>query len=408
MTKRRTSARSKIAILVPGQLRCLEFSYPHFKSWSKGADLFVLTNRTYTEQARAVAELGASCRFVEDRPQLAEQEASISTAQLTQWLKLRACIDMLWEVERERNHRYDYIIKMRTDYVLAAPDALLDMDMEATNNCIYANTDVCFSGRREFVLPLHGLYMAGLTTFYKRSDQYFAINPDHILECDATSCKWFLARFPRDLVDLSPFNRGTPSAELLQSIKNNRDKIVNYVHGSGNELVPDTTGCRDFASELVFFYYMNFLGIPIKSHRKLTGHVVRTRYWPTQPRNARHLFEEVLPELLDTRRDSCEENGAIAFHITGEFGGEWRVNFHDGRATVAAGGGEAACSVWVRDSDFMDLVLGARPMRGFAEWLKATGDVRYLERLRASLGHAQPLPPRSSSSTADEEIASGQ
>jgi hypothetical protein len=175
-----------------------------------------------------------------------------------------------------------------------------------------------------------------------------------------------------------------PSTELLRSIKENRDKILNYVHDSNGELTPYIRS-PEFSSDLVFFYYVNFLGIPIKSHRKLSGYVLRTRYWPTQPRNARHLFEEIVPELLETRRDSCTENGAIHFHIAGEFGGQWRVKFHDGRASVAAGGGEAACSVWVRDSDLMEFVLGARPMRWLAERLKATGDLSYLERLRASL-----------------------
>jgi SCP-2 sterol transfer family len=111
------------------------------------------------------------------------------------------------------------------------------------------------------------------------------------------------------------------------------------------------------------------------------------------PRDARHLFDELVPNALKAHPDKAREVGAIyCFKISGEGGGEWTVDLASDPPTVQKGdSGKAQCTIEIAHDDFKQML--GNPQLGmqlyFQGKLRVTGDPMLATKLQKFFALAQ-------------------
>jgi putative sterol carrier protein len=96
------------------------------------------------------------------------------------------------------------------------------------------------------------------------------------------------------------------------------------------------------------------------------------------PKDAKHLFDELVPAALKQFPERAKEVNAIyGFNITGDGGGQWTVDLMSDPPTVAKGDtGKAQCTIEVAHDDFKQML--GNPQVGmqlyFQGKLRVTGD----------------------------------
>ena len=256
---------SRIAILLPGELRCLRATLPLFQELARHANLFVCTSKAY---AGAAQELPAACTLVDPEPEL-------PMGAMQQWHKLALCLGMVRELERQEGRRYTHILKLRTDFQHVQPRHLL-AELVAADGLICAS-DKVFGGRRELMLLFEGFYAAIPGWFDNQEQRYWPINMAPILKSD-DSCKWYGMAFPQALVG-QPSSvdelravlaaGGEDLAEALQRWRppEGADLGQLYMH----QLHRLFQGHPRFASEVCFARFLNFNGVTTHCSPGLLG-----------------------------------------------------------------------------------------------------------------------------------------
>jgi hypothetical protein len=114
---------------------------------------------------------------------------------------------------------------------------------------------------------------------------------------------------------------------------------------------------------------------------------------PQQPKDAKELFDVMVPDALAKWPDKAKEVNAIYFFkITGDGGGEWTANLTEDTPTCVAGDtGNAQCSIEVSSEDFNTMLTN--PQIGmqlyFQGKLKVTGDPMLATKLQQFFSLAQ-------------------
>lgn len=99
---------------------------------------------------------------------------------------------------------------------------------------------------------------------------------------------------------------------------------------------------------------------------------------PTTPKDAKELFDNLVPEALSKHPDKAKEvNAVYFFNITDEGGGQWTVDLASDPPTCTQGdAGTAQCSVEIAHEDFQSML--SDPQAGmqlyFQGKLKVSGD----------------------------------
>lgn len=94
--------------------------------------------------------------------------------------------------------------------------------------------------------------------------------------------------------------------------------------------------------------------------------------------SSREFFESYLPKRFESNPDMAEKvNATYKFILTGDTGGTWIVNLTSPPGTITEGEGDAACTITVQDSDFVDIVTGKTDatMAFMGGKLKVEGDM---------------------------------
>jgi hypothetical protein len=114
---------------------------------------------------------------------------------------------------------------------------------------------------------------------------------------------------------------------------------------------------------------------------------------PQLPKDAKELFDVLVPEALKKWPEKAKEVNAIyAFKVTGEGGGEWTVDLTSDPPTCVPGlSGSALCSIEVAQEDFTSMLTN--PQIGmqlyFQGKLKVTGDPMLATKLQQVFSLAQ-------------------
>ena len=96
------------------------------------------------------------------------------------------------------------------------------------------------------------------------------------------------------------------------------------------------------------------------------------------PKNAKHLFDELVPAALAKHPERAKEVNAIyGFNVTGDGGGTWTVDLVNEPPTCVPGDSDKAqCKIEIAHEDFLQML--GNPQLGmqlyFQGKLKVTGD----------------------------------
>ena len=247
---------SRIAVLLPGELRCLQETLPLFREVAYHADIFICTSKPFEHTAK---KLRSQLTVVNSEPEL-------PMGSMQQWHKLSVCLKMLRQHELRHKQRYTHILKLRTDFHHVQPRNLLRELVKADG--IICASDKVFGGRRELMLLFEGFYAAIQGWYDGQEQRYWPINLTQILRSDDSS-KWYGMAFPQELV-------GQPA-----SVSELRDVLASGGEGLGSALQrwrpPENADVKQmymqqlhrlfqghprFASEVCFARFLNFNGIP--------------------------------------------------------------------------------------------------------------------------------------------------
>ena len=247
---------SRIAIVLPGELRCLQHTLPLLRALARHADLFTCTSAAYASAGR---QLPGTLSVVDPEPDL-------PMGAMQQWHKLALCLAMVREREARTGRRYSHILKLRTDFQHVQPHQLL-AELVAADGLICAS-DKVFGGRRELMLLFEGFYPAIAAWFDEQEQRYWPINVAQILHSD-DSAKWYGMAFPQELVGqpatveelravLAAGGEQLAQALLRWRPPAGHDSNGLYIH----QLHRLFQGHPRFASEVCFARFLNFNGIP--------------------------------------------------------------------------------------------------------------------------------------------------
>ena len=120
----RPKGPSRCALVLTGELRCIERSAALFERLSAQADLFIVTSAPYRQRALALAP-AEHCQIVDDQPAQAAIDAALPVNAMKQWHKLSLALQLIRRQEQKRQKRYRHVVKLRSDYYFAHPERML-------------------------------------------------------------------------------------------------------------------------------------------------------------------------------------------------------------------------------------------------------------------------------------------
>ena len=264
-----------LAVLIPGELRCLSRSGPLLKQLGRIADLFITTTSGFRSEALALQP--KDLQVVEDNPELVEAERDLEVGSMRQWHKLAACCRQMRAEELRRGRPYRWAVKWRTDFYLLEPHQFLqelsELDRDPDAGLIGAS-DKLFAGSRDLMLRLEGFWHALQGQFLDLDPRNSPVHLETILRGDE-SAKWYGFGLPERLV-------GRPASvpELRHTLQQGGSDLARALSEPwlpDEPLVNFFPGHPRFPSEVAFARFLNQLLIPMRGSRALSGFLYSDR-----------------------------------------------------------------------------------------------------------------------------------
>lgn len=265
--------RSRIAVVVPGELRCYRHSEELFKSLSRHTDIFVCTSEAFANTAEQLAVT---------KVKVIDQEPNHPIGAMQQWHKLAITLSMVRAHEKRTKKQYTHIVKLRSDFHHVQPQNLLSELMSADG--LICSSDKVFGGRREIMMLFEGFYEAIYGWFDQQEERYWPININTIIKSD-DSCKWYGMNFPKELVgqpktvnDLREtlISGGKDLARSFQQWRpHDGCNMQNQYSKQLHRIIP---GHPRFASEICFARFLNLNGIRTQSSPGMLGFLRSDRH----------------------------------------------------------------------------------------------------------------------------------
>jgi len=260
------------AVLIPGRLRCWKKSKDLIYSIAKSHKVFIVTDISDEKIVKDIAHENIHITIVE-KSIYSDEYSKISNVVLSQYFKLKCAIDEIYKFEKQNKVFFKNFLKIRSDFFYFNSSNLLDMSIENNEDYLFAQSDLHFSGRREFFLPLRNFYdfaeWAYANDFHNLD--YMPINPTQIIKSDPGATRFSWLKYPKDIVETLD-NR--PTSEFIHNkIKKNYNKALKYKFKVNDEF--KLTGGKDyFPTEQSFALFLNITGIPCKTHLKFVGFIM--------------------------------------------------------------------------------------------------------------------------------------
>ena len=222
---------------------------------------------------------------------------------LSQYFKLKCVIDEVYKFEKLKNFFFKNFLKIRTDFYYYNANNLLDMSRENFEDYLFSQSDLHYSGRREFFLPLRNFYdfaeWSYLNDFHNLN--YMPINPTQIKKSDPGSTRFAYLKFPKKIVET--LERRPTSEYVHKKVKKNYEQALRYKFKDSDEF--KLTGSADFpATEQSLAWYLNLLGIPCKTHLKFLGFIMHN---PSKQKMKIEWGEQYRNEMKNLKKKVIDE-----------------------------------------------------------------------------------------------------
>lgn len=259
---------ARIAIVIPGGLRCWQRNAALLEELGRYCDVFVCTSPEFAAIEHQLPT-GFCWSVVEDDP-------ALPSPAMQQWMRLDACLRMVSTAERDHGKTYTHILKLRTDYCFMDPVRLLP-SVAGIGTGLAACSDKVFGGDRDTVIGI-ARFCANLMDYHVDGDHRFTVDLGQVERSD-DSFKWFGLLLPESLL------RGAAGPACLRSASPGilRKALVMPDDGAPcrrmmltlYDLVPP--GTRVFASEVCFALFLNRMGVDVLWKSPLAGVLWRDR-----------------------------------------------------------------------------------------------------------------------------------
>jgi len=260
------------AVLIPGRLRCWDKSKDMIYSIAEKNKVFIITDLTDKKIVDTINHKNIISIIVE-KSVYKNDFSKISNVFLSQYFKLKCGIEEIYKYEKDNSVFFKNFLKLRTDFFYFNAKKLLDMSLENNEEYLFAYSDLNFSGRREFFLPLRSYYDFAEWCYANdfHNLEYMPVNPTQIINSDPGATRFSWLKYPKDIVKTLDTR---PSSEYIRKkIKENYDNALKYKFKATDEFKL-TGGKGYFASEQSFSLFLNLAGIPCKTHFKYTGYIM--------------------------------------------------------------------------------------------------------------------------------------
>jgi hypothetical protein len=181
---------TRVAVVIPGMLRCLKRTLPLLKALLSRCDVFICTSPEYAAHAESLQKEGfVRTKIVKDNPRLPANA-------MQQWMRMNECLQMLKERESETGIQYSHIIKVRTDFYFLNPEKILN-EITGLSSGLLMCSDKVFGGKRNDMLRIQEFYHK-IMDYYVDGSHWFDIRLQQIERSD-DSFKWFGLLLPDSL-----------------------------------------------------------------------------------------------------------------------------------------------------------------------------------------------------------------
>ena len=260
------------AVLITGRLRCWDKSKDMIYSIAEKNKVFIITDLTDEKIVDTINHKNIISIILE-KSVYKQDFSKISNVFLSQYFKLKCGIEEIYKYEKDNSVFFKNFLKLRTDFFYFNSEKLLDMTRENNEEYLFAYSDLNFSGRREFFLPLRSYYDFAEWSYENdfHNLEYMPVNPTQIINSEPGATRFNWLKYPKDIVETFDTR---PSGEYIQKkIKKNYDIALKYKFKATDEFKL-TGGKGYFASEQSFSLFLNLAGIPCKTHFKYTGYIM--------------------------------------------------------------------------------------------------------------------------------------
>ena len=266
------NSNNDTAVLIPGRLRCWEKSRDLVYSIAEKNKVFIMTDESDEKILKDINHKNIISINI-DNSVYEKDHKKIPNLVLSQYFKLKCVIEEIYKFEKANNFFFKNFLKIRTDFYYYNASNLLDMSKENYEDYLFSQSDLHYSGRREFFLPLRNFYdfaeWSYLNDFHNLN--YMPINPTQIKKSDPGSTRFAFLKFPKKIVET--LERRPTSEYVHKKIKKNYEQALRYKFKDSDEF--KLTGSADFpATEQSLAWYLNLLGIPCKTHLKFLGFIM--------------------------------------------------------------------------------------------------------------------------------------
>jgi len=260
------------AVLIPGRLRCWDKSKDLIYSIAEKNKVFIVTDES---DSKIINDINHKNIFITnvDNSTYKSQLSKISNVSLNQYFKLKCAIEEVYKYEKNNSFFFKNFIKIRSDFYYYNSENLLDMTKENNEDYLFAQSDLHFSGRREFFLPLRNFYDFSEWSYNNdfHNLEFMPINPTQIIKSDPGATKFAFLKFPEDVVET--LDRRPTSEYIHEKVNKNYKKALKYTYKANDKF--KLTGSPDYvATEQSFAWFLNLLGTPCKTHLKYAGFIM--------------------------------------------------------------------------------------------------------------------------------------
>ena len=260
------------AVLITGRLRCWDKSKDLIYSIAEKNQIFIMTDLADEKIVNEIKNKNIHTTIIENSF-YKKDYSKMSNIFLSQYLKLKCAIDEVYKYEKNNSIFFKNFLKIRTDFFFLNSENLLDMSLENNEEYLFAFSDLNFSGRREFFLPLRSYYDFAEWSYSNdfHNLEYLPINPTQIMKSEPGATRFNWLKYPKEIVET--FNKRPSGEYIKKKLIKNYDNAMKYKFKASDEFKL-TGGQNYFPSEQSFSLFLNLAGIPCKTHFKYTGYIM--------------------------------------------------------------------------------------------------------------------------------------
>lgn len=265
------------ALILTGELRCLNRSQALLQRLAQQADLFVVTTEAFASAAHQLTS-ARKVTVLEDNPSELAIDQSLPVGSMKQWHKLALGLQQVQGAEARRGRRYSHVVKLRSDYFYVHPERMLQeigAALQPPGAGLVGASDKVFAGSRDHMMLLQGFFHALEAWFDGHESDYWPINLQQVLASDE-ALKWYGMNWPVDLIG-EPESTESWRERLIAGGPDLAQALARFQANGATRYHRLFQGHPRFASEVCFARFLNLMGLPFRDCRSLRGFLYSDR-----------------------------------------------------------------------------------------------------------------------------------